>query len=227
MTDLHVDYAENMAWCKAIDGEAHRQAPACPRCPQPPAAPAGASGCRVLCLTAPPSSNCYCCCCRNDVLIVSGDVSDELPALEEALSTLAGKFAHLFYVPGNHELWCRESDRHVRRTAGLLAAVWPGVKSGACREWGACHDALGPLPDGEPAQILNACRPVQHHSFPPLLSTTHRAAGIYDSLTKLRRVLELCERLGVHTQPRQLGSLWVVPLFRCGGGLGMAASAAP
>jgi 3',5'-cyclic AMP phosphodiesterase CpdA len=51
------------------------------------------------------------------VLIVSGDVSDELPSLEEALSTLAGKFAHLFYVPGNHELWCRESDRCVRRFA--------------------------------------------------------------------------------------------------------------
>ena len=33
VTDLHVDYAENMAWCKAIDGEAHRQAPACPCLP--------------------------------------------------------------------------------------------------------------------------------------------------------------------------------------------------
>ena len=45
------------------------------------------------------------------MLIVSGDVSDDLPSLEEALVTLAGKFAHIFYVPGNHELWCRESDR--------------------------------------------------------------------------------------------------------------------
>ena len=45
------------------------------------------------------------------MLIVSGDVSDELSSLEEALSTLAAKFAFVFYVPGNHELWCRESDR--------------------------------------------------------------------------------------------------------------------
>jgi hypothetical protein len=49
-----------------------------------------------------------------------------------------------------------------------------------------------------------------------LLPNKYRAAGIYDSLTKLRRVQELCERLGVHTQPRQLGSLWVVPVFRWG-----------
>lgn len=34
-----------------------------------------------------------------------------------------------------------------------------------------------------------------------------------DSLTKLRRIVALCTRLGVHTQPRQLGNLWVAPLL--------------
>lgn len=38
--------------------------------------------------------------CRSDVLVVCGDVSDELAALETALATLASKFGHVFYVPG-------------------------------------------------------------------------------------------------------------------------------
>lgn len=34
-----------------------------------------------------------------------------------------------------------------------------------------------------------------------------------DSLEKLGRVLRLCERLGVRTDPAQVGGAWVVPLF--------------
>jgi hypothetical protein len=82
---------------------------------------------------------------------VSGDVSDELGAVEEALGCLASKFGAVFYTPGNHELWIRERDR---------------------------------------------------------------AAGIMDSHAKLRRVLELCASLGVHTSPRRLGNLWLAPLLR-------------
>jgi hypothetical protein len=41
-----------------------------------------------------------------------------------------------------------------------------------------------------------------------------RAAGIMDSHAKLRRVLELCASLGVHTSPRRLGNLWLAPLLR-------------
>lgn len=51
---------------------------------------------------------------RHDVLVVSGDVSDELAALEAALGTLASRFGAVFYTPGNHELWVRERDRWVR-----------------------------------------------------------------------------------------------------------------
>ncbi len=35
----------------------------------------------------------------------------------------------------------------------------------------------------------------------------------YDSLEKLARVLELCDRLGVHTAPSRAEGVWVVPLF--------------
>ncbi len=48
---------------------------------------------------------------REYVLLVSGDVSDELGALEQALACLAAKFAAVFYCVGNHELWIRKKDR--------------------------------------------------------------------------------------------------------------------
>lgn len=35
----------------------------------------------------------------------------------------------------------------------------------------------------------------------------------YDSLEKLRRVLEVCARLDVHTTPARAGDFWIVPLF--------------
>ena len=35
-----------------------------------------------------------------DVLVLCGDISDELGALEAALSLLASKFMSVFYVPG-------------------------------------------------------------------------------------------------------------------------------
>jgi len=35
----------------------------------------------------------------------------------------------------------------------------------------------------------------------------------YDSLEKLARVLEICDRLGVQTRPARAGELWVVPLY--------------
>jgi hypothetical protein len=40
-------------------------------------------------------------------LILAGDVSDNLDVLRAALSCLCNTFAHVFFVPGNHELWVR------------------------------------------------------------------------------------------------------------------------
>ncbi len=42
---------------------------------------------------------------RDDVLILAGDVTDDLDALAECLQGLASKFARVLFVPGNHELW--------------------------------------------------------------------------------------------------------------------------
>ncbi|WP_119726799.1 metallophosphoesterase family protein [Thermomonospora amylolytica] len=41
----------------------------------------------------------------DDWLIVAGDVGERIADIEWALRTLAGRFAKVFWVPGNHELW--------------------------------------------------------------------------------------------------------------------------
>ncbi|MBT3601713.1 MAG: hypothetical protein HOE48_08470 [Candidatus Latescibacteria bacterium] len=45
---------------------------------------------------------------RNDTLLIAGDVSHQLERVEAVFDTLNEKFAHLFFVPGNHDLWARE-----------------------------------------------------------------------------------------------------------------------
>lgn len=44
---------------------------------------------------------------RHDVLLLAGDVSDKLDIFQETLAVLAGSFGAVFFVPGNHDLWCR------------------------------------------------------------------------------------------------------------------------
>jgi len=46
----------------------------------------------------------------NDVIIVAGDISDNLNRVKTTLSVLRSKFGELFFVPGNHELWIRKNQ---------------------------------------------------------------------------------------------------------------------
>lgn len=48
---------------------------------------------------------------REDVLIVAGDIADGEAVLRDTLEWLAGRFAEVFFVPGNHELWVRGEGR--------------------------------------------------------------------------------------------------------------------
>jgi predicted phosphodiesterase len=48
---------------------------------------------------------------RGDTLIVAGDVGDSLAVVREVLASLRERFAQLFFVPGNHELWVRGDTR--------------------------------------------------------------------------------------------------------------------
>ncbi|KDQ71129.1 metallophosphoesterase [Streptomyces halstedii] len=45
-----------------------------------------------------------------DWLIVAGDVAEQAEEVERALETLAGRFAHVVWTPGNHELWTLDKD---------------------------------------------------------------------------------------------------------------------
>lgn len=47
---------------------------------------------------------------KNDVLIVAGDVTDNMSLLKTVLQSLAEKFHKVCYVPGNHELWLRQTE---------------------------------------------------------------------------------------------------------------------
>lgn len=42
---------------------------------------------------------------KDDWLIVAGDVAERFDHIRLAFGTLAGKFAKVFWVPGNHDLW--------------------------------------------------------------------------------------------------------------------------
>lgn len=45
-----------------------------------------------------------------DVLILAGDVTDDLSLLSQVFDTLQQKFSDVLFVPGNHELWLRDED---------------------------------------------------------------------------------------------------------------------
>jgi hypothetical protein len=45
-----------------------------------------------------------------DVLVVAGDIADDLRVIDWTLRTLRSRFGRVFYVPGNHELWARDGE---------------------------------------------------------------------------------------------------------------------
>lgn len=47
---------------------------------------------------------------RHDVLIVAGDVTDNMSLLKTVLQSLTEKFFKVCFVPGNHDLWVRQTQ---------------------------------------------------------------------------------------------------------------------
>ena len=69
-----------------------------------------------------------------DTLLLAGDVTDDLAKLAQVLGEVREKFAHVFFVPGNHELWLRRGqpgdsvakfEKIVHLCAGLGVATKP------------------------------------------------------------------------------------------------------
>ncbi|KAL7116893.1 hypothetical protein ACP275_03G034600 [Erythranthe tilingii] len=46
----------------------------------------------------------------NDVLVVAGDVAETCANFVQTMSFLKDKFHHVFFVPGNHDLWLRREE---------------------------------------------------------------------------------------------------------------------
>lgn len=58
----------------------------------------------------------------DDALIVAGDIADRGERIGETLALLAGVFRHVFYVPGNHDVWVRrEAGDSLEKFRSLLA----------------------------------------------------------------------------------------------------------
>jgi predicted phosphodiesterase len=68
---------------------------------------------------------------RDDVLILAGDVTDELRSLEWCLSTLAARFKKVLFVPGNHELWVIRDGRYKTSWQKFSEVVVAAESSGA------------------------------------------------------------------------------------------------
>lgn len=49
---------------------------------------------------------------KNNVLLVAGDVAETHSMFVETMSLLKERFEHVFYVPGNHDLWCRREGKN-------------------------------------------------------------------------------------------------------------------
>lgn len=47
---------------------------------------------------------------QEDMLILAGDVSDDLRLVHQCLSSLSKRFRKVFFVPGNHDLWVARFD---------------------------------------------------------------------------------------------------------------------
>ncbi|KAM5570206.1 acyl-carrier-protein phosphodiesterase PptH [Rosa sericea] len=71
---------------------------------------------------------------KNDILIVAGDVSETYKNFIMTMSLLKNKFEHVLYVPGNHDLWCRQEgeiylDSHQKLNKVLDACRGLGVET--------------------------------------------------------------------------------------------------
>ncbi|MCH2022183.1 MAG: metallophosphoesterase [Saprospiraceae bacterium] len=47
---------------------------------------------------------------QNDILIIAGDISDKISAIEKVFKKLVSKFHLVLFVPGNHDLWLEEGE---------------------------------------------------------------------------------------------------------------------
>lgn len=100
----------------------------------------------------------------DDELIVAGDVGETLDHLRRAFDELLPRFAALYWVPGNHELWSVPSEpAELRGEAKYRALV------AVCREYGVLtpEDPYRTWGVGEQAHVVAPLHLLYDYSFRP------------------------------------------------------------
>lgn len=104
LSDIHVDYAENLQWIRNISTSDYRQ----------------------------------------DTILLAGDATHDMDRLRTSFELLRQRFRHVFFVPGNHELWVMKGEK------GNSVDKFHTVLS-VCREMGVQTD-VGSVGEG-PAKV--------------------------------------------------------------------------
>lgn len=62
---------------------------------------------------------------QDDILLVAGDVAETYDKFFSTMSLLKNKFKHVFFVPGNHDLWCRrQGDEFVSIISSFISSLF-------------------------------------------------------------------------------------------------------
>jgi 3',5'-cyclic AMP phosphodiesterase CpdA len=136
-----------------------------------------------------------------DWLLVAGDVGELTSHIEWALRTLAGRFATVIWVPGNHELWTHPRDSSQLRGE---PRYWHLVQ--LCRSLGV-HTPEDPYPVWE-----GAGGPVTIAPLFLLYDYTFRPAGAQtkaDGLARARAAGVICtDEVMLHPDPYLSREAW-------------------
>ncbi|XP_059647239.1 uncharacterized protein LOC132293683 isoform X2 [Cornus florida] len=92
---------------------------------------------------------------KKDVLLVAGDVAETYNYFVLTMSLLKDRFDNVFYVPGNHDLWCREKDDYACKD--FHACKWPGELSNGDASLALYFDAMNDRNQNTIKEIQRSC----------------------------------------------------------------------
>ena len=103
----------------------------------------------------------------DDWLIVAGDVAERIDMVADALALLRDRFARVFWVPGNHELWSRPSSDEPIGVARYEALVARAQSVGVLTPEDPFVLWPGPLPKGVGQMAIVPMFLLYDYSFRP------------------------------------------------------------
>lgn len=70
---------------------------------------------------------------REDVLLVPGDVAETYKNFVTTMTMLRSRFRSIFFVPGNHDLWCRREGGIYVSVSSLFLSPFSALAVTQCR----------------------------------------------------------------------------------------------